>query len=285
MKKYRDLSPDEERIILHKGTEYPGTGRYNQYDEKGIYTCRKCDTPLFLSKHKFISSCGWPSFDDALNGAIEERLDADGYRTEILCNRCGAHLGHVFQGEWLTEKNLRHCVNSLCLHFIPALTKEGYEIAFFAGGCFWGVEHFLKEIPGVIRVRSGYSGGETIQPTYEEVCTGQTGHAETVEVIFDRKILSFEKLAKTFFEIHDPTQGHRQGPDRGPQYRSAIFFLTDEQQQTAQQLIEQLKQQGLKVTTEVLPAKTFYPAEEYHQNYYAKTGKVPYCHGWTKRFA
>ncbi|KAF3363257.1 Peptide methionine sulfoxide reductase MsrB/MsrA [Chlamydiales bacterium STE3] len=284
MKKFRDLTPEEERIIVHKGTEYPGTGQYYKNTAEGVYVCRRCDVPLFLSQDKFASTCGWPSFDGEIEGSVEQKPDSDGQRTEILCKNCGAHLGHVFQGEWLTEKNLRHCVNSQSLHFLPAYNPEGYEKAYFAGGCFWGVEHLLQELPGVIQVQSGYSGGETLQPTYEEICSGKTGHAETVEVIFDPTILPYERLVKSFFELHDPTQYNRQGPDKGSQYRSAIFYLTNVQKETAWHLIKMLKEKGLEVVTEVLPAKSFYRAEEYHQNYYAKTGKEPYCHIWNKRF-
>ncbi len=156
--------------------------------------------------------------------------------------------------------------------------------AIFAGGCFWGTEYYFQRAEGVLSTRVGYSGGHTENPSYKEVCSGTTGHAEVLEVVFDPARTSFESLARLFFEIHDPTQRDRQGPDIGSQYRSAVFYLDEAQKKVSEDLIDRLKQQGLDVVTEVVPASTFWPAENYHQKYYDQTGKNPYCHFYTKRF-
>jgi len=286
---YKNLTPEEEYVILKKGTERPFTGEYNEHFETGVYACRQCGAPLYRSEDKFPSHCGWPSFDDEIEGAIRREVDADGRRTEILCANCGGHLGHVFEGEMLTRKNVRHCVNSISMQFISAdelAHRQGSTLktAYFAGGCFWGVEHLMQQQPGVISVVSGYMGGHVDNPSYEQVCSKQTGHLEAVEVLYDPAQVSFETLAKLFFEIHDPTQENGQGPDIGPQYGSAIFVQDDEERGISEKLIALLENQGLDVVTRVLPMAPFWRAEEFHQDYYVRTGKTPYCHRYQKRF-
>ena len=165
-----------------------------------------------------------------------------------------------------------------------AFEPNRLEEAFFAGGCFWGVEYLLENQPGVISVVSGYMGGHKQSPTYKEVVYTDTGHAEAVRVRFDPTKTSYEVLARRFFEIHDPTQVDRQGPDRGPQYRSAVFVTGETQKKITLGLIAQLQAKGLKVATRIHPAEVFWPAEDYHQDYYVRTGKAPYCHEYTPRF-
>ena len=277
------LTDEEKHIILEKGTEPPFTGKYTDATAHGVYLCRQCGAPLYLSDSKFQSHCGWPSFDDEIAGAVTRRPDPDGTRTEIVCARCGGHLGHVFLGEGLTARDTRHCVNSASLMFLPE-DKWPLERAIFAGGCFWGVEHLFRQVPGALAVRSGYTGGTVQRPTYRQVCTGETGHAESVEILFDPAKVSYETLARRFFEIHDPTQRGGQGPDIGSQYRSAVFYTTPQQKTTAEKLIALLRQRGYDVVTEVTPASTFWPAEDYHQDYLTKHPERPSCHAPVDRF-
>ncbi|MBN2343529.1 MAG: bifunctional methionine sulfoxide reductase B/A protein [Deltaproteobacteria bacterium] len=284
--KYSELTEEEARVIVHKGTEAPFSGRFVSHKQDGTYTCKQCGEPLFSSDAKFDSKSGWPSFDDAIPGAVKEIPDADGVRTEIVCANCGAHLGHVFVGEGFTDKNTRHCVNSISLDFEPKEVDDSatQETAIFAGGCFWGVQYHLDKAKGVLSTTVGYIGGKTKQPSYEDVSHHNTGHVEAVKVVFDNRKTSFEKLAKLFFEIHDPTQVNRQGPDVGEQYKSVIFYTSDKQKEVAEKLIKKLKKKGFSVATELIPASTFWKAESYHQNYYEKKNQEPYCHAKVDRF-
>jgi peptide methionine sulfoxide reductase msrA/msrB len=156
--------------------------------------------------------------------------------------------------------------------------------AYFAGGCFWGVEHLFQGKEGVITAVSGYMGGTVENPTYEQVCSKRTGHLETVEVTYDPGRVSFEELTKFFFEIHDPTQANGQGPDIGPQYLSAVFYSSEEEKMTTEKLIGILKEKGYNVVTRVIPAEKFWEAEDYHQDYYDNKGAQPYCHFYQKKF-
>jgi len=272
------LNKEEKRIIIDKGTEAPFSGEYCDNKHQGTYVCKNCDTPLYMSEHKFNSTCGWPSFDNEIEGAVKRTPDADGRRTEITCANCGGHLGHVFKGGYLTEKNLRHCVNSLSLKFLAIPTKENREVIYFAGGCFWGTEFYFKNIEGVLETSVGYIGGNKENPTYKEVCTGSTGHAEVVEVVYDKTKASLSDIIKLFFEIHDSTQINRQGPDIGEQYRSEVFYTKEEQKETVDNIIEILIAKGYEVATITTKANKYFKAEDYHQDYYNKKGSTPTCH-------
>ncbi len=281
MKEYRELTPFEESVIIDRSTEAPFSGEYVNEFSEGMYFCRQCGAALYTSDHKFHSGCGWPSFDAEIEGAVERRPDPDGNRMEIVCAQCGGHLGHVFEGEGFTPLDTRHCVNSVSLVFVPA---ENLERAVFAAGCFWGVEHQLQQVDGVLQTTVGYTGGDSEEPTYAQVCSGSTGHAEAVEVLFDNSAVSYEELARLFFEIHDPTTPGRQGVDIGSQYRSALFYTTNEQRETASGLIDILRDRGYDVVTQLVPFEEFWPAEDYHQDYYNKNGVGAGCHIRTDRF-
>ena len=279
------LTPFEKHVLIDKGTERAFSGKYVHTKEDGTYRCKVCDAALYKSSDKFDSHCGWPSFDDTIPGAIKEVPDADGRRTEIVCANCGAHMGHVFKGEGFTAKNVRHCVNSVSLNFEKKdVPGHSLKKAYFAGGCFWGVEHYLEQIEGVKEVTSGFMGGHLKDPSYEDVVYKNTGHIETVEVLYDPSKVSYETLAKTFFEIHDPTQTDGQGPDIGSQYLSAVFVNNPQERSIVERLIEILEKNGLKIATSIRQVAPFYKAEGYHQAYYERKGTKPYCHRRVKRF-
>ena len=283
MMKFNKLTRAEEAVIVNKGTERPYTGEYLTTTKAGTYVCKRCDAPLYRSDDKFDASCGWPAFDDEIEGSVRHVADADGMRTEIICNNCGAHLGHVFLGERFTDKNTRHCVNSISLKFIP-MKDDSFEKVYFSSGCFWGTEYYFMKAPGVVETKVGYMGGHKENPTYEEVIKGNTGHFESIEVTYDPSVITYGDLVRLFYETHDFTQLNGQGPDIGPQYLSNIFYMDDEQKAIAEKYTNLLLKKGYEVATMVVPATKFWEAEDYHQQYYEKKGGSPYCHVYTKIF-
>jgi len=267
---FSTLKPEEKHILKDKGTEVPFTGEYNEHYEAGIFICRACNNPLYESNTKFNSGCGWPSFDDEIEGAITHYEDLSGgrLRTEICCKKCDGHLGHIFVGEQITIKDTRHCVNSLSIRF-KAYSK--LQRATFGAGCFWSVEKLFKSTEGVYLSRVGYMGGDTEMPTYKEVCSGITNHAEVVDLYFNPEKVSYSNLLDLFWANHNPTTLNRQGLDSGTQYRSIIFYHNKQQLKDAEQSIKaQQKNLENKIVTQVICSSNFFRAEEYHQNYLNK---------------
>ncbi len=283
------LSPEQIRITQKAGTEAAFCGTLLDNKKEGIYTCVVCGLPLFDSADKFTSGTGWPSFTQTFDpGHVIGKVDSSYgmVRTEIVCGRCDSHLGHVFE-DGPPPTGMRFCLNSESLTFIdedqemPENSKPMMmEEAFFAGGCFWGVEYGFAQLPGVLSATSGYQNGDTKNPDYRAVCTGETGHAESVRVRFDPEKIDFETLVRFFFEIHDPTTLNRQGPDVGTQYRSGIYTASTEQAQTARKVVKELADsdefKGRTIVTQIEPTGTFNQAEEYHQDYVVRTGRT--CH-------
>lgn len=286
------LTPEQYRVTRLKDTEraFSGTCAVPSEGKSGIYECVGCGTDLFRYETKFDSGTGWPSFVDPVSD-LNIRLEPDDsygmHRTEVLCARCGAHLGHVFD-DGPPPSGKRFCINSVALKLAEPEKQSGQEKATFAAGCFWGIESAFRQLigKGVKSTRVGYTGGHFKNPTYEDVCSHKTGHAEAVEIEYDPGKISYKELLEVFWSIHDPTTPDRQGPDVGSQYRSAIFFHTPKQRRLAEESktkLEKSKRLKNSIVTQIVPAKEFYPAEDYHQQYFEKGGVEPTCHIPVKR--
>ncbi|WP_317172600.1 bifunctional methionine sulfoxide reductase B/A protein [Flavobacterium muglaense] len=279
------LSPEQYYILREKGTEKPFSGEFTLSKDKGTYKCAGCGEALFSDDMKFESHCGWPSFDKEIAGGkiVQTEDNSMGMRrTEITCAKCGGHLGHIFD-DGPTETGKRYCVNSGSLSFEPIKNKtktESVDTITLAGGCFWCIEAIFEDLKGVKSVVSGYSGGKIINPSYKDVCSGNTGHAEVVQIMYDSKTISLEELLEVFFTLHDPTTINRQGADEGTQYRSAIFYHNENQNSIAQKVIKTLntnKAFDNPIVTEISAFTKFYKAENYHQEYYELNKEQAYC--------
>jgi len=281
----KTLTPEQYRILRRKGTERAFTGKYHDHHDAGVYTCAGCGQELFSSTEKFNSGTGWPSFrNPAGEGRVLEQGDTSfgKKRTEVLCAGCRGHLGHVF-GDGPDPGGLRYCINSAALDFkeqaaAQAEPAASLATATFGAGCFWCSEAVFQSLDGVKSVKVGYMGGSVKSPTYKQVCSGRTGHAEVAQISYDPMKISYEELLAVFWKTHDPTSLNRQGADAGTQYRPVIFSHSDEQNKTAEKSKEAVRQNFSKpIVTEIAPAGRFYEAEPGHQDYYNKNPNAPYC--------
>lgn len=281
------LTIEQFDVLINKGTERPNTGKLLHNDKTGNYVCAACDNILFKSDAKFDSHCGWPSFDKAIeSGKVITKTDKSHgmERTEVLCARCGGHLGHLFN-DGPTQTGLRYCINSASLGFKEyknsALTAlPSTDTVVLAGGCFWSMQAIYQKLKGVTSVTVGYSGGSKPNPSYEDVSSGNTGFAESLQIVYNTDEIKLVDILKVFFAIHNPTTLNKQGADEGTQYRSVIFFNNNQQKNVAEEVISSLQKNKVfdrAIVTKVQQVGKFYKAEDYHQDYYKNNKGQGYC--------